>query len=200
MTELSVPQSKKLAITDIKPYWRNPRRIPQAAVDAVAESIRRYGYQQPIVVDENDVIIVGHTRHQALIKLGYSEVEVYVSGLDEEGAKQYRLIDNRTSEMTSWDHDALVMELRQFEDGLLKEFFPEVDLEIGMITDATGVDDADIADAARKVTRVAEADPSSTQNTKVQCPACFHTFDVRTRSLPGLTYGDLERVRAASGE
>jgi len=175
----------ELAIDDIKPYFRNPRRIPESAVDAVAQSIKLYGYVQPIVVDRAHVIIVGHTRLQALKKLGWKKVPVYVSDLPEEKAKEYRLVDNRTGELTSWDHDALVTELREFEAGLIETFFPDLDMEIGQITDA--VNEQDVKDAVESVGRVADGDPAVGHTTDVVCPSCAETFPVRTRSIPGVT-------------
>jgi len=62
------------------PYARNPRKIPEAAVDKVAASIKAFGWRQPIVVDKDGVIVVGHTRLLAAIKLGFSEVPVHVAG------------------------------------------------------------------------------------------------------------------------
>lgn len=199
--KISTPASKTLPIDQIVPYWRNPRSIPESAVNAVARSIERFGYVQPILVDKDNVVVVGHTRLAALKELGYTSVRVYVSKLSEEKNKEYRLIDNRTSEMTAWDHDKLVLELREFDDELKTEFFPDIDLEIGMIDSAVGVDEVDITDAAKQVTRVAEADPSTMQTTGVRCPQCFHVFQVRTKSLPGLTHADLDEItQAASGE
>lgn len=174
-----------LPIGDIKPYFRNPRRIPQEAVDKVAASIERFGYVQPIVVDTEHVIIVGHTRLQALQKLGWTTVPVYVSDLPPEKAKEYLLVDNRTGEMSSWDHDALVTELREFETALVSEFFPDMDMEIGQIEDA--VNDQDVLDAANRVAKVAEGDPMAGHTTEVVCPSCAEHFPVRTRSLPGVT-------------
>jgi hypothetical protein len=185
-----IDQQTLLPIGDIKPYWRNPRRIPQEAVDAVAASIDRYGYLQPIVTDTDHVVIVGHTRLQALKQLGWTEVPVVVSTLPAEKAKEYRLVDNRTSELTSWDHDTLVMELREFETALLDQFFPDIDLEIGLVNRA--VDEQDVADAEANVKRITEADPNITHTTSVTCPACFHSFEVRTRSLPGVSTQDID--------
>ena len=72
-------------ISDIKPYAHNPR-INDAAVDAVAASIREFGFRQPIVVDESGVIIVGHTRYKAAIKLGLQKVPVHLArGLERQG-------------------------------------------------------------------------------------------------------------------
>lgn len=194
---VALPETKTVAVEDIKPYWRNPRRIPAEAIEAVATSIREYGYQQPIVVDTDMVVIVGHTRLQALKKLGITEVPVYISDLPEAKAKEYRLIDNRTGEMTTWDHSALVLELREFETSLLESFFPDIDLEIGQIRDAVNVTNEDVAKAEESIKKVKEAETILT--TEVVCPSCFHSFKVRTDSLPGLSRNDLNGMKE-SGE
>lgn len=190
---MELPKTTTLPIEAIKPYPGNPRRIPDSAVEAVAESIRRYGYQQPIVVDKHHVVVVGHTRLLALQRLGWTEVPVYVADkLSAAKIKEYRLIDNRTSEMTDWDHSLLVMELREFETKLLESYFPEIDLEIGQVRRA--VNENDIRDAERKVQEVVSYSPLSTQVTKVQCPSCFHEFNVRTSTLPGMTFEELDQL------
>lgn len=184
----NLPEIHTRTLDEITPYWRNPRRISDEAVEAVAESIRRYGYQQPIVVDSDNVIVVGHTRYAALKSLGVSEVPVYVTDLPASKVSEYRLVDNRTGEMSEWDHEALVLELREWEEGLLESFFPDLDLEIGQITDAVTTD-AEVDAAVTEVTRIKDAAPVLT--TDVVCPACFHSFKVRTDSLPGLSRNDL---------
>src|SRR4030081_2060945 len=103
-------------ITSIRPYENNPRHN-DAAVDAVAASIRAFGFRQPIVVDEARVIGVGHTRYKAAIKLGMTEVPVHVAvGLSPAQAKAYRLADNQTATMSSWDDDKLPLELAQLQE------------------------------------------------------------------------------------
>jgi site-specific DNA-methyltransferase (adenine-specific) len=192
---IAMPETQTVPIEDIKPYWRNPRRIPAEAVEAVATSIKEYGYQQPIVVDKDMVVIVGHTRLQALKKLGVAEIPVYVSDLPEAKAKEYRLIDNRTGEMTTWDHSALVLELREFETHLLESFFPDIDLEIGQVNDAVhNITDEDVSKAEESIRKVKEAETILT--TEVVCPSCFHSFKVRTDSLPGLSRNDLSEMKA----
>lgn len=106
---------EKRNIDLIKPYWRNPRNNDKA-LEAVKESIRRYGYNQPIVVDTENVIIAGHTRYKALRQLGYKNVAVVVLDIDEDKAKQYRIADNKTAEMSEWDDDLLMFELREIEE------------------------------------------------------------------------------------
>jgi DNA modification methylase len=98
-------------IASIRPYDNNPR-LNDAAVDAVAASIKAFGFRQPIVVDEDDVIVVGHTRYKAALKLGMKEVPVHVAvGLSPAQAKAYRLADNQTATMSQWDDDKLPLEL-----------------------------------------------------------------------------------------
>lgn len=197
MTSVELPETVWLPLEEIKPYPNNPRRIPPDAVAAVKNSLVRYGYQQPIVVDTDHVIIVGHTRRLALLELGVEQVPVYVARLTPEQANTYRLVDNRTNEGSDWDHSALVMELREFEAGLLEEYFPHVDLEIQTINAAlTDVTDADTVKAASKVTEIKEQKLPAT--TRVICPACYGDFMVKTDSLPGLTRTDLEELEAAA--
>ena len=98
-------------IGEIQPYENNPRRN-ETAVDAVAASIREFGWQQPIVVDKDGVIIAGHTRYKAAKKLGLAEVPVVVADkLTEEQIKAYRLADNKSGELAEWDFAALEEEL-----------------------------------------------------------------------------------------
>lgn len=120
---------KKVNIDLIRPYWRNPRKNDDA-VEAVKHSIERYGYNQPIVIDDENVIIVGHTRYKALRELGYTEIAVIKLDLDHEKAKQYRIADNKTSEKASWDKDLLLYELREL-DGLsdMKVYFKDGELD-----------------------------------------------------------------------
>jgi DNA modification methylase len=102
-------------LTAIKPYLGNPRHNDQA-VDAVARSIQEFGFRQPIVVDEDSVIIVGETRYKAAKKLGLTEVPVHVAaGLSAAQAKAYRLADNRTGQLATWNEDLLIQELLALE-------------------------------------------------------------------------------------
>ncbi len=95
----------------IKPYPGNPRQN-EAAVDAVAASIREFGFRQPIVVDEEGVIVVGHTRYKAAVKLGLEKVPVHVArGLTPEQVRAYRIADNKTADLAAWDLDLLPEEL-----------------------------------------------------------------------------------------
>lgn len=102
---------KLVKIEEIKPYDRNPRNN-DGAIDAVAASIKEFGWQQPIVVDRDGVIVAGHTRYKAAQKLKCKEVPVVVAeNLTDEQVKAYRLADNKTGELAGWDFSALEEEL-----------------------------------------------------------------------------------------
>lgn len=96
----------------LKPYPHNPRLISQAAIDKVLASVREFGWRQPIVVDEDGVILVGHTRRLAALKGGYKQVPVHdATGLSEAQKRAYRLADNRTGEESEWDMPVLATEI-----------------------------------------------------------------------------------------
>ena len=96
---------------ELIPYERNPRRNDKA-VAVVAESIRQFGFRVPIIVDADGVIICGHTRRLAALKLGLTEVPVVVaSDLTDEQVRAYRLADNRVAELAEWDEALLKEEL-----------------------------------------------------------------------------------------
>jgi len=99
------------------PYVRNARKIPQKAIDKVAGSIQEFGWRQPIVVDKEEVIIVGHTRLKGAQKLGLKEVPVHIAeNLNDAQVKAYRLADNRTGEETGWDDELLSLEIKELAD------------------------------------------------------------------------------------
>src|SRR6266852_5317565 len=102
-------------IATIRPYENNPR-INDQAVDAVAASIREFGFRQPIVVDIEGVIICGHARYMAALKLGLKKVPVHVAkDLTPEKIKAYRIADNKTAELSDWNYDLLPIELAELQ-------------------------------------------------------------------------------------
>lgn len=135
---------KSMSIDDIKPYENNPRDNDDA-VDSVANSIKEFGWQQPIVVDKDNVIIVGHTRYKAAKKLGMDKVPVVVaSKLTPEQVKAYRLADNKVGELADWDFEKLNTELDGIEDIDMSQFgFDDSDKEIN---DEADVDSLDLSD------------------------------------------------------
>ena len=124
-------QVENWQIKDIKPYANNPRDNDDA-VEATANSIKEFGWQQPIVVDKNGVIIVGHTRLKAAKKLKLKQVPVTVAeNLTDEQVKAYRLADNKTGELTDWDVDKLDSELNDILNIDMEDFgFDDSDLVV----------------------------------------------------------------------
>jgi DNA modification methylase len=95
----------------IRPYEHNPR-LNDAAVDAVAASLREFGFRQPVVVDGDGVIVVGHTRYKAALKLGIEKIPVHVAkDLTPAQARAYRIADNQTATLAEWDAELLPIEL-----------------------------------------------------------------------------------------
>ena len=102
-----------LNINQLKPYENNPR-FNDKAVDAVATSIKEFGFKVPIIVDKNNVIVAGHTRLKAAQKLGMTEVPVIIADdLTEEQVKAFRIADNKVAELAEWDFEKLEMELKE---------------------------------------------------------------------------------------
>ena len=103
-------------IESIQPYEHNPR-VNDAAVDAVAASLREFGFRQPIVTDTDGIIVVGHTRWKAARKLGLTHVPVHVAtDLTPAQARAYRIADNQTATLAEWDSTLLPLELQGLQE------------------------------------------------------------------------------------
>lgn len=101
----------QISVDDIRPYGRNPRKN-DGAVDAVAESIKQYGFLVPLVLSVNREIVTGHTRYKAAKKLGLKTVPcVIADDLSDEQIKAFRLVDNKVGEISEWDMELLPLEL-----------------------------------------------------------------------------------------
>lgn len=107
---------ENLNIEKIKPYEKNPRKNKKA-IEKVAKSIDEYGFRQPIVVDEDMIILAGHTRLEAAKKLNLKEVPIHIAdGLSEAQKKGFRIMDNRSAQEAEWDMDLLKLELTDLHD------------------------------------------------------------------------------------
>jgi hypothetical protein len=103
-------------VDDLIPYVNNARKNDQA-VDAVASSIKNYGFKQPIVIDNQGEVVAGHTRLKAAKKLGLKEVPVIIADdLTPAQVKAYRIADNRVGELAEWDMELLQLELDGLEE------------------------------------------------------------------------------------
>ena len=150
-----------LKIEDLIPYHNNPR-VNDPAVDMVASSINEFGFKVPIVVDKNNIIIAGHTRLKAAIKLGLKEVPCLVaSDLTPAQIKAFRIADNKTNEFAEWDWTILDIELAE-----LKDMDFDIDwLEFG---DNVNIDDFFINENSQ----------SKQKDNKIICPECGAEFEI----------------------
>ena len=109
-------QIEYLKLEELKEYANNPRDNNAKAIEAVATSITEFGFRSPILIDENNEIIAGHTRRLAAEKLGIAEVPtIRVEGLTEEQIIAYRIADNKTNELSNWDDTKLRAELEKID-------------------------------------------------------------------------------------
>lgn len=105
------------SINLIKPAPDNPREIPEKAVEQVAKSIQEFGWQQPLVTDNDRVIIAGHTRYLAAKKLGLKTVPcIKATHLTPKQAHAYRIADNRSHDYTTWDYPELIQQINELDD------------------------------------------------------------------------------------
>ena len=148
------------SIADVIPYENNPR-VNDKAVEAVAASVKEFGFKQPIVVDSAGVIVVGHTRLKAAKLLGMDKVPVVVADdLTDEQIKAYRLADNKTAELAEWDFGKLQEEMDALKD-------------VDMSVFGFDVDDAEFDDL---VADKSESEYDDSEGETVTCPNCGLTF------------------------
>ena len=153
-----------IPISECLPYKSNPRKN-DSAVDVVAKSIKEFGFQTPIILDKNNVIIAGHTRLKAAEKLGLTEVPViWADKLTPAQVKAFRIMDNKSAQYADWEMEMLKLEMQEL-DGL------EYDLE------NTGFELREVGDIlddtpAETVERVNQLGKHT-----IECPKCKHKFE-----------------------
>lgn len=117
-------------INQLSPNEKNPRNLSKKAIDAVKKSIESFGYLVPIVIDENNVVLAGHTRLRAVKNLGWKEVDcVVVSNLTEEEKKIFNIVDNKTTELNSWDEELLASLLSTIKEDMTQYGFSNEELD-----------------------------------------------------------------------
>ena len=151
----------KKKIKDIIPYENNVKEHPQEQVEQIKKSIQEFGNNDPIAIDENNIIIEGHGRLMALEQLGYNEVEcIVIEGLDEEQKNAYRLIHNKLTMNSGFDLEGLEKELNKIKSMDMSEFdfnLSELEKELSKMRDSereTEEDDFDIDVALEEEPRV----------------------------------------------
>ena len=147
---------------EIKPYENNPRNNNEA-VEKVAVSITDYGFRVPIIIDSNNVIVAGHTRYKAALKIGCESVPcIVIDDLTPEQIRAYRLVDNKTAEYSSWDFEMLEKELKSLDIDISEFEFPD----LGETLDIS--DDDFYTDETVKNVKVKS----------IKCPHCGETFEL----------------------
>lgn len=153
-----------MRLSEIKPYKKNAKKHDEAQIKNVMQSIKEFGVVQPIVVDRNNTIIIGHCRYEAMKRLGYDELQedwVKIVDLSEEEAEKLRLLDNKLNE-SEWDLE------------LLKDLVPSIDFsdfEIDFNLPEE-VQDINLDDFFE------DAPPKEKEPKKIQCPHCGEWFEV----------------------
>ena len=110
---------------EVVPYFQNPRVISETAINEVAKSIKQHGFQQCIVIDDNNVVVAGHTRLLAAKQLGMEEVPCKIYKDSEDQINAYRLADNKVGELTTWEDKTLQIELDKLTGMEVAGFQPE---------------------------------------------------------------------------
>lgn len=155
-----------LNLEDIKPYENNPRNNDNA-IEKVVNSIKEFGFNNPITVDKEYVIVTGHTRYEASKILNLKQVPcIILYGLTEEEIKGYRLADNKTGEFSNWEFDKLTKELAEIQNidmGSLG-FNIQIFEDLG-VTDLDFILDEELEEKEKKVKTV-------------KCPCCGEEFEV----------------------
>ena len=153
-----------MRLSEIKPYKKNAKKHDETQIKNVMQSIKEFGVVQPIVVDRNNTIIIGHCRYEAMKRVGYDELQedwVKVVDLSEEEAEKLRLLDNKLNE-SEWDLD------------LLKDLVPSIDFsdfEVDFNLPEE-VQDINLDDFFE------DAPPKEKEPKKIQCPHCGEWFEV----------------------
>lgn len=186
-------KQRTVPLEDLIPYEHNHRVITQQSIDATKTSIENYGFNVPILIDKNNVIIAGHTRRLALIELGYEEVLcVEIQEVDEIKKDKIRLLDNAIGSASKFDEVKLGRELRSIQDTSTDESwntFSEVFKDDSVLTNLLKTS---LGGAIKPVTKetlqkaqdkqdkkFSQQDTKNENESTVQCPKCKRDFKIR---------------------
>ena len=176
-----------LHMDKIKPYYRNARNNDET-IPALVRSIERYGFNVPIVVDEKGVIITGHSRYRALLSMGKEDAQVIVKAMTHEKAKEYRLLDNKTQEYSSWERELLEKEILSMEDweDVREQFDGKIDEILGMTIDEVpeeeisyvmGTEETVSDELPEEIAEIYE-EMEQSEKKHIKCPYCDCLVDV----------------------
>ncbi len=147
----------------LKPYEHNAKLHTVKQLQGITESIKRFGFKQPIVIDKHCVIVAGHGRYEAAAALGMKEVPCVVADdLTKEQIREYRLLDN-TLAQTGFDYEELKIELEEMKT-------------LGINIENLGLDAKQLGDIFYGKELIAEEDEQNTSTKLIECPNCGHEF------------------------
>jgi len=188
-------QAQELPISDLSVYANNARLHPEGQIQSLASAIQRFGFTQPIVVNDKLTILAGHARFEAARRLGLDQIPCrVVSGLSAAEQKAYVIADNKISEESTWDYDILLDEITSIhgldlDDDLnrlldLSSYTPDTEEEISFkpITNPTqgaglGVSDATIEREQQKLSNQFANKPQQ-DHVQITCPFCDESFTI----------------------
>lgn len=186
---------EELPLAAIKPYWRNPR-INENSVTAVQQSIKDYGFNVPLVVDKELVILAGHTRYKALQLMNVETVPCVVVDLPPQKAKEFRIADNKTSDLGGWDFPKLILELKEIADlPAMQTYFPDLNVqEVVESLPNTVIQDVKDVDVQRTAELLA-SDYTTRNKEEMKgfipfiCPDCGYEYSVHINALEHMIKG-----------
>lgn len=185
---------KEIALKKIIPYHRNPRKN-DATIPPLMESIKQFGFNQPLVLDEKLCIIVGHARYKAAKALGMEKVPCIIkTDLPPEKVAAYRLADNSVQGFTKWDNDDLMIELREIQLSTdMQAFFSDMNVADAISKSLGGATEpitaADVAENQGKKDVQFSAGGSKPDLVTFICPHCMKSYQVDKKDLPAGTGG-----------
>lgn len=208
--EIKIPEGlETIGITKVKPYHRNAR-INEKTVEFLIKAIKKVGFNQPILVDKNFVIVKGHARYKAAVRLGMTEIP-YIRTMNSEQLNQFdRIVDNKIAELSKWDDHLLMNELGVLELEMLNDIpnikLPDIVTEKNAAPEAADLSEGkEIPTFIREGGTPAEEDFDENGNfiedskfqqhiedrqknivnnfVHLQCPHCKQKFDVLKRDI-----------------
>lgn len=154
-----------MGLEDLKPYKKNPRKN-NLSVEPLKRSIQKYGFNVPLVIDKNGVIITGHTRYIAAKELGLKNVPcIEKENLSEKQIKEYRIADNKVAELSDWDNALLKIELDELVD--LGSDLKDIGFDSKELDDLLNFDSYEIE---------IEEPVKVSKKKIIECPECGHKF------------------------
>ena len=159
-------------IGEIKPYESNPRKNDKA-VDAVMESIKEFGFKVPMVITSDGEIVTGHTRYRAAKKLGLKKVPCIIADdLTEEQITAYRLVDNKTQELSNWDFPKLISELKELTDNFDMSLFG-----FGYLEEDEEPEETETTEQTIRSGGELDLEDFEDEQFKCTCPSCGFRFN-----------------------